>query len=256
MRSSFILGLVVLASAAGEARAQGAPASPTASTVPAPAVAAAAALQPSKTPPQTTAVHGTLPDLRGRWLVLFDLQTGEQQRTVPSFVEIDLKAGQVDVVEHFVRLPDEMNAQLDQATEAGTSWKPTPEQLAQIERQWANLSDDERGIVKVANEIWGKDGFDDAIRKESDVAGAVWILRQMYAFAPGGQRPGRQVNVYGAMAPEGDTWRGNVVAAVVTMAPFPIPVTYKGTFRMMRVGAPTPHGLLVRILDAFKGCGR
>jgi hypothetical protein len=200
--------------------------------------------------------HAPLPDLRGRWLVLFDLQTGDRHRVVPSFVELEGDANELDVVEHFVRLPDAMNAELDAATESGTAWHPTAAQLREIDRLWTELPDAERGVYKVSAEIWGKDAFDDTIRKEADLTGATWVLRQTYYFAPGEARPVRQVNVYGGMTAEGDTWRGNTVTTMVAMTPFPVPITVKGPFQMIRIGDPTPRGLLARILGAFKGCGR
>lgn len=254
-----VLGIAgALASASVETRAQEPAASLTTTTVPAATpTATVPPAEASKTPPQTTIVHGTLPDLRGRWLMMFDLRTdGGYHRNIPSFLDIDTTAGQLEVIEHFVNFPDAMHVEMSQANDAGSLWEPTTEQRAEIARRWAELGDAERGIAKVANELWGKDGFDDAIRKESDVAGAEWVFRQVYSFLPGGQRPVRQVNVYGAMKPDGDGWRGRAVVTVVAAAPFPIPITYKGDFHLIRVGDPLPRGLLARLLDAFRGCGR
>jgi hypothetical protein len=45
--------------------------------------------------------------------------------------------------------------------------------------------------------------------------------------------------------------------ATVAAAPFPIPISYKGTFRLYRIDAPpAPRGFLSRLFDGFAGCGR
>jgi hypothetical protein len=66
-----------------------------------------------------------------------------------------------------------------------------------------------------------------------------------------------QINVFAANAREGTGWRGNGVVAQVVAAPFPVPITLHGTFRMLRVEATAEgrKGFLARLLDAFKGCG-
>jgi hypothetical protein len=233
--------------------AQTAPPSPAAT----PPAAAPAAPKASKIPPQKTIVHGTVPDLTGKWLILFDLVLGEQRRTVAQLVEIGSKDGKVDVVEYFVNLPDPLPVQIEQEGNAGTYWQPTAEQLATIPTDWATLADANRGVTLVENEIWGQDGFDDTIKKEPDVKDARWVFRQTYAFEPGGQRPVKHVNVFGALTPDGTGWKGNAVAGSLAIAPFPVPITYKGTFRMIRLdAAPEPAGWLARILAMFKGCGR
>jgi hypothetical protein len=225
---------------------------------PAPAAPAAAPDAPkaSKVPPQKTIVHGTAPDLAGRWLILFDLVLGEQRRTVAQIIEIGTKDGKPDIVESFVNLPAALAAEVDEKGSAGEYWQPNAAQLATIDAEWANLADSDRGITHVDNELWGKDAFDDTIKKEPDVKDALWVLRQTYQFVPGGQRPAKHVNVFGALAADGSGWKGNAVGASLALAPFPVPITYKGTFRMLRVGAePQPAGWLARLLAMFKGCG-
>jgi hypothetical protein len=248
--------LALVAAVAG-ARAEEPPAPPPAAAPVAPApTTPPPAPQPAKTPPQTTAVHGTLPDLEGRWLLLFDMVMDPQRRTIPAFIEIDRADGEVRAREHFVELPDAMRAQVEEGNQQATYWQPSPEQIAEIDRQWTDLPDSGRGVAEAANELWGQDAFDDAMKKEPELTGAVWVFRQTYTFAPGGQRPVKHVNVFGAMKPEGSGWRGNAVEASLVTAPFPIPITYKGTFRMIRVdAAPERAGWLARLLAAFRGCG-
>jgi hypothetical protein len=206
---------------------------------------------------QTTTVHGTLADLQGHWLVLFDMKSNAMHRTIASFVEIQEHGGKLEVTERSVALPAEMTAEIDAASKKAAYWEPTPEQLAELHQDWATLAVAPRGIAQVANEIWGMDAFDDSIRKEEVLTGAMWVLRQTVSFEPGGQRPVTQVNIFGAKTREGGGWRGEAALAQVIAAPFPVPLTLYGTFRMLRMGeTPEPRGLLARLAAAFKGCGR
>jgi len=253
MRTPLLAAVVAGAIAIGaDCRAQTAPPSTEAT----PPAAAPAALKASKIPSQKTIVHGTVPDLAGKWLILFDLVLGEQKRTIAQLIEVRSKDGTVDVVEYFVNLPDTLAAQIDQEGNAGMYWQPTAEQLGAIPTDFAGLADANRGVALVENEIWGQDAFDDAIKKEPDVKDARWVFRQTYAFEPGGQRPVKHVNVFGALEPDGSGWKGNAVAGSLAVAPFPVPISYKGTFRMIRLDeAPEPAGWIARILAMFTGCG-
>jgi len=42
----------------------------------------------------------------------------------------------------------------------------------------------------------------------------------------------------------------------VANAPFPIPISFMGTFRLYRLGPPPQPSLWERVLGMFKGCGR
>jgi hypothetical protein len=252
MWKSVVLAMVLCAALTGRAGAQAAPPAPAAAPPPADAATPA----PATTPAATTTVTGAVPDLAGRWLLLFDIKINDKTRTTVSF--LDVTAGKApQVVEHFVDLPADLKAALEASNAEGTPWIPTAEAVATIARQWTDLTDGGRGVVDVTNDLWGPDGFDDTIKKEPDLEGSQWVLRQTYTFAPGGQRPARQINVYGAKTSDATGWRGFGIVAQVIVAPFPVPISFKGEFRMVRVGAAADtRGLLARLLDAFKGCGR
>jgi hypothetical protein len=256
MSIHLVLGAVLLVCGAVDARAQAAAPAP---AVQQPAAAPAPATTPTTLPPltQSTVVHGNPPDLTGRWLVLFDLQVNAVQRTIPSLLDISTKDGKPEIVEHFVDLPKELTTALDQHNSDKTTWEPTGADLSMLAAQWAALPKAERGVVQVTNDIWEPSAFTDAERQQMEIKESLWVMRQTYAFAPGGQRPVNQVNVFAATGREGSGWRGTAVLAQVASAPFPVPITFRGAFRMLRLEATPPAtGLLARILDAFKGCGR
>jgi len=246
MSIPMVLGLMLLASGATEAVAQVTPPAPSATAPPGSA---------SLTPTQTTVVHGTPPDLTGRWLILFDLEANAVKRTLPFFIDIRPQDGKPEVVEHLVDLPPRLAAELDQHNVAETKWEPTAADLTLVGEQWTDLPKNERGVAQVTNDVWEPATFDEAERQSTEMKDALWVIRQTYAFTPGGQRPVTQVNVFVGTAREGSGWRGTGALAQVVAAPFPVPIKLDGTFRMLRIEVPEKRpGLLARLLDAFKGC--
>lgn len=203
-----------------------------------------------------TVAKGTLPALAGRWMILNDLDLAGRTRTVPSFWEITEKNGSPVVVERFVTLPLDLHELVEKRSTAGEKWEPTDEQLAAIRTGWADLPDQMRGVASVKNELWGKDAFIPEIEKEAGTKDAAWVVRQTYQFQPGGQRPVRQVNIFGTLAETAYGFSGNYSGVAVAMAPFPVPIPYNGGFRMIRLDPAPARGLLARLGDLFKGCGR
>ena len=207
---------------------------------------------------QTTTVHGTPVDLSGRWLVLFDLSVNSVRRTMPFLLDIHSKDGKPEVVEHFVDLPPDQAAELNRHNAAQTTWEPTAAELGTIAVTWDQLKKSDRGIVQVSTDVWEPSAFTETERSDPDMKGALWVIRENCSFAPGGQRPTSQINVLVGTVRVGSGWTGTGVVAQMIAAPFPVPVTLHGTFRMLHLDpstAPSP-GLLRRILDAFSGCRR
>jgi hypothetical protein len=161
-------------------------------------------------------------------------------------------------VEHFAELPAEMAAELEQHNKAQTIWEPTAAELGTIALKWDELAKTNRGVLQVSTDFWEPAAFTEAERKDPAMQGAIWVIREMYVFAPGGQRPSTQVNAFVGTARAGSGWTGTGVVAEVLAAPFPVPITFNGTFRMLKLdpSAAPPRGFLQRILDGFSGCRR
>ena len=203
-----------------------------------------------------TIAQGTFPTLGGRWLVVEDLDLNGQNRGIAAFWEFRDDGGQLTLVERFVNLSEGLNAALEAKNAMAEKWEPTEQQLAEIKAGWATLPDQMRGVATVRNELWSEDAFIDEIKQEEATKDAQWVLRQTYAFAPGGNRPVRQVNIFGALEETPSGYRGNYSGVAVAVAPFPIPIPYKGTFRMYRLDPKPATGFLTWLGDMFKGCGR
>jgi len=208
-------------------------------------------------PVQETVVHGTLPDLAGRWLAMGWIETpGGRAINAPVLWEISMEGGKPVMKQRFVSLPPALKSAVEKANEAGQVWKPSPEDLSQLSAAWDSLPAEDPHVSKVTNEISGRDGFDDSLKAEERTKDASWVVRQRQDFDGTVQGVMRQVTIYGALAAVGRDYTGNFDTATVAAAPFPIPISFQGTFQLYRLEGPTSRGFLARVLDVFSGCGR
>jgi hypothetical protein len=113
---------------------------------------------------------------------------------------------------------------------------------------------EDRGIADMQHQLTGRDAFDDDLKNEASTKDALWVLRQAYHFLPGGNRPTNQANLLSSKKLDDGVYSGDYLAVAVAAAPFPVPIKFEGTFRLIPVGrAGTPWWS--RIGDFFKGCG-
>lgn len=236
---SFLLPLI-MALAACKGKVEGQPASP----------APAATVQETK-------VLGTPPDLAGRWLSLgwIDVPDGGVV-SAPMLWDIALEDGKPVMTHRFVSLPPALKAAVEKANADGKRWEPSPEELEQLRAGWDELPPEDQHVDKMTNEIAGRDGFDDVVKGEERSKDALWMVRERMDFNAAAAPVVRQVMIYSALAPSGREYTGNFDMATVAAAPFPIPITYQGTFRLYRIEAPPPRGFLSRLFEGLAGCGR
>jgi len=208
-------------------------------------------------PVQETKVLGTPPDVAGRWLSLgwIDVPDGRAV-SAPFLWDIVLRDGKPVMTHRFVSLPPALKAAVDQANADGKRWEPSPEELAQLSAGWDDLHPEDQHVAQVTNEIVGRDGFDDSMKGEARSKDALWLVRERMDFNASAAPVVRQVIIYSTLAPTGRDYTGNFDMATVAAAPFPIPMSYKGTFRLYRIDAPAPRGFFSRLFDGLAGCGR
>jgi hypothetical protein len=241
---SCLLPLLVVVVAACKGNVEG----PAAAPAPGAAVAAV----------QETKVLGTPPDLAGRWLSLGWLEFSDGRAvSAPMFWEITVHDGKPVLTHRFVSLPPALKTAVDKANADGKPWEPTPDDLDQLRAGWESLQPTDMHVAKLTNEISGRDGFDDNVKAEERSKDSIWLVRQRMDFDAKAAPTIRQVMLYSALAPRDGDYTGNLDIATVAAAPFPVPLSYKGTFRLYHLGEPpAPRGFLGHLLDAFKGCGR
>jgi hypothetical protein len=208
-------------------------------------------------PVQETTVRGTAPDLGGRWLALgwVELPAGGSL-SAPALWEITVQEGKPVITHRFVALPPALAAAVDKANAAGEPWKPSPEDLNQLRAAWDGLQSQDSHVARVTNEISARDAFDDSLKAEARTKDAMWVVRQRQDFDGSGGPAVRQVTIYSVLGPSGRDYTGNFDSATVAAAPFPIPISFKGTFHLYRLDEPARPGVLARVLEFFAGCGR
>lgn len=219
--------------------------------------AARADAPPEETPPipQTTELQGTVPDLRGRWLVVLRLGTAADQPAIfiPRFWDVEGTAAEPRVLERFVRLPADMAGR---QKETGVQWVPTTADLAELKRGWQTLPPEtDRPLASLKTELVERSRFDELMTKEDALSAAQWGVRQTAEFQPGQARPVREITLLGIEETTPGGFRGKAAYVMLAMAPFPVPVALRGTVDLYRVEAPE-RGFLGRLMDAFAGCGR
>jgi hypothetical protein len=238
------IALTMVAALAGAARVRGDDASPTSTTIPGSAAT------------HTTTVEGTEPKLEGRWLLLASVGLAQgAKRIIPSVFDVRRSDGKLELRERHIFLPPAQNEALRRANEdLGGVWSPNEDDLAAIDAAWETLQPEERGVAQFTYQLTGRDAFDDDLKKEPTTKDALWVLRQSYTFLPGGSRPVTQATLIAPLKLEDGIYSGNYLAVAVAAAPFPVPIKFEGTFRLIPVGgAPS---FWTRLGDFFAGCNR
>jgi hypothetical protein len=242
--------LAAIALAGGPLLAEEAPA-------PAPTTTVPQGAPPASETTQQTVLEGTLPDLAGRWFALAHLRIpGGRARTAPAFWEIAPgDDGKLAVRVRFVALPPAQRRAMEEANNAERAWTPSPADLDAIAAAWETLPPEEPKVAIVETAITGRDAFSEAARKEPLSQDALWLVQQTYTFDASGAPGIRQVFAYAPLAPAGSGYTGNYSTVLLAAAPFPIPITFEGTFHLHRLGSGQ-RGLVERLLDLLRGCGR
>jgi hypothetical protein len=163
--------------------------------------------------------------------------------------------GALELRERDVVLPAAQSEALRRANEElGGVWTPTAADLDAIDRAWETMEVQDRGPVDDRAPSHGRDAFDDDLKNDATTKDALWVLRQSYIFLPGGNRPTNQANLIAPTKIEDGVWSGNYLAVAVAAAPFPVPIKFEGTFRLIPVGRST-RSWWSRVGDFFAGCG-
>jgi hypothetical protein len=215
----------------------------------------------SPPPPQETVVHGTPPRIVGRWLALSWIDRSEAAAsTMPALWQITEQDGKPVFTEVFAKLPETIQSAVDMAGNSDNPWTPTPADLSTLREQWEKLQPQEANFKSVWTEIASPDGYDDGIKKEPRTKDALWVVRQRFDANAKAAPVVRQVFVYAVTGTEDGSFKGNFDGVTIAAAPMPVPIKLSGSFRLYQIDGPPPgspsRGVLARLLDVFRGCGR
>jgi len=220
---------------------------------------------PEGPPEQHSTIRGTPPaDLEGRWLTVASVELPRQQgiATTAELWEITRERDQLVLKVQLFGLPDGQTKSLEEAEKSKQPWRPSAEDIAEIAAAWGTGPDADLRLATIENEIVGRDGLDDEMKKDPKTRDAVWVVRQRQHFRPSAAPTIRHIHVYSALKTNDSGYVGNYSTAIIAAAPLPIPVAFDGTFQAYRLNpapAPAParaSGFLARLADLLAGCGR
>ena len=217
--------------------------------------------EPGGPPEQHSTIRGTPPaDLEGRWLTVASIELPRQLgiATAAELWEITRERDQLVLKVQLFGLPDGQTKALDEADKSKQAWRPSAEDIAEIAASWGTRPDADLHLATIENEIIGRDGLDDELKKDVKTRDAVWVVRQRQEFRPSATPTIRQVHVYSALGVKDGGYVGNFSTATIAAAPLPIPIAFSGTFQAYRLRAAPARarGFLARLADLFAGCGR
>lgn len=205
---------------------------------------------------QETTVKGAVPDLAGRWLALARLDLpGDRVRASALLWEVGRRDDHQNLAIYFANMPPLLQQTMDRKNEANQEWVPTADELALLAESWGTLPAKEAQVELIETTITGRDAFDDTLQNEPKTKDALWVVTQLTTFAPSAAPAVRQVQVYATLQASEGGYRGKFASTTVAVAPFPIPISFEGWFRLYPITMPA-RGLWARVLDAFSGCGR
>ncbi len=238
-----VLPLALLLGVAGGAAGQ------TPTTSPAPVAA----------PEQTTTIQGTVPDLAGRWLVLAEVvmaQGGPGGLAIPQLWEVTAADGKPAVTVRQVKLPASILDAVNAANKDRRGWEPSVADLQALRDAWSTLAPEDRGVSMVGTIISGQGALPAEAKDDERMRDARFLIQQTLAFHPAQARPIREAMLYGVTGTQPFGYTGNYASTTLAAAPFPIPISFTGTFRMYRLESVPERGLFDRLFGAFAGCGR
>ncbi len=211
----------------------------------------------SPTPTQRTVARGDLPaDLPGRWLAVAWMKLPMGTRTAPVLWSITTSEGKPSLSIRAVTLPSPGAERLAAANTAGQPWTPAADDLDALAAQWDALGTAAAPVPEsVATQIVAHDAFDDALKKDTDAHDALWVVQQTATFPKKTAAVAEEIRLYAVRERLDDGYTGPFLHTAIAMAPFPIPITFRGTFRLYRVH-DAPRSILLRALDVLRGCGR
>src|SRR5262249_41520819 len=160
------------------------------------------------------------------------------QVTAPGVWEITEQDGNQTLTHRFVTLPPAQQGAIEKGNAEGKVWKPTPDDLKQLRAAWDSLPAQDSHVAKVTNVLSGPDGFDEGIKNGAGAKAARGVGQKRWDYD--GTQPSllRQVMAYSALKPSDGGYTGNFDSATVAAAPFPMPISFKGTFGLYRVDEP------------------
>ena len=135
-----------------------------------------------------------------------------------------------------VDLPKSIQDTIDKANRSEQIWNPTEQDLATLKSSWKTLKP--RAKTEYSRIEWKvmQDKYlDGGMLQDDKTKNAKFVMSGDAQLVATPGQPNRNIIIYGADQVSDKVIEGGHVRAIMTAAPFPIPIDMKGIFKMIRL---------------------
>lgn len=146
-----------------------------------------------------------------------------------------------------VDLPKAIQDEIDAKNKAEEIWEPSPKDLALLKSSWKALKPRTKTeYSRIQWKVIEHKYLEGGMLQDEQTKNAKFVISGDAALIGGPGQANRNIIVYGANKVSDTVLEGGHVRAIMTAAPFPMPIDMKGRFKMYRLTdvpkAPKPKG--------------
>jgi hypothetical protein len=139
-----------------------------------------------------------------------------------------------------VDMPKSIQDQIDKANKEEKPWQPSDKDLALLKSSWKTLKPRARTeYSRIQWKVLENKHLEGGMLQDEYTKNAKFVISGDASLISSPGQANRTILIYGANTVGDDVIEGGHVRAIMTAAPFPIPIDMKGAFKMYRLaGAP------------------
>jgi hypothetical protein len=135
-----------------------------------------------------------------------------------------------------VDLPKDVQDSIDAANKANKSWDPSDKELATLKAAWKTLTPKAKTeYAKIDWKVMEHKYLDGGMLQDDKTKDAKFVISGDAQLISSPGQANRNIIIYGADNVSDRLIEGGHVRAIMTSAPFPIPIDMKGGFKMYRL---------------------
>lgn len=135
-----------------------------------------------------------------------------------------------------VDLPKALQDEIDAKNKAEEIWVPSPKDLALLKSSWKTLKPRAKTeYSRIQWKVMENKYLEGGLLQDEKTKNAKFVISGDAALIGAPGQPNRNILVYGAEKVSPTFIEGGHVRAIMTAAPFPIPIDMKGSFKMYRL---------------------
>lgn len=140
-----------------------------------------------------------------------------------------------------VVMPKEIQDSIDAANKAEKVWEPSEKDLGILKAQWKTLKPPARTeYSKIDWKVLQDKYLEGGMQQDEKTKHAKFVISGDATLISSPGQANRNIIIYGAEKISDNVIEGGHVRAIMTAAPFPIPIDMKGVFKMIRLTPPPP----------------